>query len=197
MGRIKPQDLLQQSKKKKAPGRMSVTAIVSYCLILLLTLFFLYSTYKHWSLRYLRLVLRSSVQTENVESGFGGGHAFVDSKKYDLPGCVQYVFLLKHEAFMFGASKTKHDDLGSELLITTAPIPDPSEKLMVLDGKSKRTYLKAVVLIRSFSMLPWSSIPDCVLPVKLAIGTAVHFGMSHIPLEGTTMVWRSAENQAV
>ena len=41
---------------------------------------------------------------------------------------------LKHEAFMFGASKTKHDDRGSELLITTAPIPDPSEKLMVLDG---------------------------------------------------------------
>uniref|UniRef100_B9GSU6 Uncharacterized protein n=1 Tax=Populus trichocarpa TaxID=3694 RepID=B9GSU6_POPTR len=51
MARIKPQDLLQQSKKKKAPSRMSVTSIVSYCLILLLTLFFLYSIYKHWSLR--------------------------------------------------------------------------------------------------------------------------------------------------
>ncbi|KAL9360302.1 hypothetical protein Peur_048425 [Populus x canadensis] len=51
MARIKPQDLIQQSKKKKAPSRMSVTAIVSYCLILFLTLFFLYSTYKHWSLR--------------------------------------------------------------------------------------------------------------------------------------------------
>ncbi|KAG6787029.1 hypothetical protein POTOM_008657 [Populus tomentosa] len=120
--------------------------------------------------------------------------SFSSKSEFDI-GSVSKI--LKHEAFMFGASKTKHDDLGSELLITTAPIPDPSEKLMVLDGKSKRTYLKAVVLIRSFSMLPWSSIPDCVLPVKLAIGTAVHFGMSHIPLEGTTMVWRSAENQAV
>ncbi|KAL9397246.1 hypothetical protein Peur_011499 [Populus x canadensis] len=74
MARIKPQDLLQQSKKKKAPSRMSVTAIVSYCLILLLTLFFLYSTYKHWSLS------------------------------------------LKHEAFMFGASKTKHDDRGEDVV---------------------------------------------------------------------------------
>ncbi|KAI5599130.1 hypothetical protein BDE02_02G177400 [Populus trichocarpa] len=141
MARIKPQDLLQQSKKKKAPSRMSVTSIVSYCLILLLTLFFLYSIYKHWSLR-------------------SGGHAFVDSKKYDLPGyavcllkrgtsrgCLfhrvmkHYVIqagdggllgdtedwtlrgkhysqldtCLKREAFMFGASKTKHDDRGEDV----------------------------------------------------------------------------------
>ncbi|KAJ6404085.1 hypothetical protein OIU84_012305 [Salix udensis] len=51
MGRIKPQDLLQQSKKKKVPSRISVSTIVLSFLILLLTLFFLYSTYKHWSLR--------------------------------------------------------------------------------------------------------------------------------------------------
>ncbi|KAG5251908.1 hypothetical protein OIU76_008138 [Salix suchowensis] len=51
MGRIKPQDLLQQSKKKKVPSRISVSTIVLCFLILLLTLFFLYSTYKHWSLR--------------------------------------------------------------------------------------------------------------------------------------------------
>ena len=51
MGRIKPQDLLQQSKKKKVPSRISVSTIVLCFLILLLTLFFLYSTYKHWLLR--------------------------------------------------------------------------------------------------------------------------------------------------
>ncbi|XP_010267962.1 PREDICTED: peptidyl-prolyl cis-trans isomerase CYP21-4-like [Nelumbo nucifera] len=37
----------------------------------------------------------------------------------------------KHEAFMLGTSKTKHDDKGFELFITTAPIPDLSDKLIV------------------------------------------------------------------
>ncbi|PON93198.1 Cyclophilin-type peptidyl-prolyl cis-trans isomerase [Trema orientale] len=37
----------------------------------------------------------------------------------------------KHEAFMLGTSKTKHDSKGFELFITTAPIPDLNDKLTV------------------------------------------------------------------
>lgn len=38
---------------------------------------------------------------------------------------------MKHEAFMLGTSKAKHDKEGFELFITTAPIPDLNEKLIV------------------------------------------------------------------
>ncbi|MBA0656355.1 hypothetical protein Goklo_008720, partial [Gossypium klotzschianum] len=38
---------------------------------------------------------------------------------------------LKHEAFMLGTSKVKHDKKEFELFITTAPIPDLNEKLIV------------------------------------------------------------------
>ncbi|KAH9786826.1 peptidyl-prolyl cis-trans isomerase CYP21-4 [Citrus sinensis] len=38
---------------------------------------------------------------------------------------------LKHEAFMLGTSKAKHDNQGFDLNITTAPMPDLSEKLIV------------------------------------------------------------------
>lgn len=38
---------------------------------------------------------------------------------------------LKHEAFMLGTSKVKHDIKEFDLFITTAPIPDLNEKLIV------------------------------------------------------------------
>ncbi|XP_039035896.1 peptidyl-prolyl cis-trans isomerase CYP21-3, mitochondrial-like [Hibiscus syriacus] len=38
---------------------------------------------------------------------------------------------VKHEAFMLGTSKTKHENGAFELFITTAPIPDLNEKLTV------------------------------------------------------------------
>ena len=38
---------------------------------------------------------------------------------------------MKHEAFMLGTSKAKHDNRVFELFITTAPIPDLNEKLIV------------------------------------------------------------------
>ena len=38
---------------------------------------------------------------------------------------------LKHEAFMLGTTKAKHDNKDFELFITTAPIPDLNEKLVV------------------------------------------------------------------
>ncbi|KAF8387642.1 hypothetical protein HHK36_026295 [Tetracentron sinense] len=37
----------------------------------------------------------------------------------------------KHEAFMLGTSKAKHDNNGFELFITTAPIPNLNDKLIV------------------------------------------------------------------
>ncbi|CAH9135630.1 unnamed protein product [Cuscuta epithymum] len=38
---------------------------------------------------------------------------------------------LKHEAFMIGTSKAKHEVGGFDIFITTAPIPDLSEKVLV------------------------------------------------------------------
>ncbi|XP_016444725.1 peptidyl-prolyl cis-trans isomerase CYP21-3, mitochondrial [Nicotiana tabacum] len=38
---------------------------------------------------------------------------------------------LKHEAFMLGTSKTKHESGGFDLFITTAPIPDLNDKINV------------------------------------------------------------------
>lgn len=37
----------------------------------------------------------------------------------------------KHEAFMLGTSKSKQDSRGFELFITTAPIPNLNDKLIV------------------------------------------------------------------
>ncbi|KAK8588188.1 hypothetical protein V6N13_087133 [Hibiscus sabdariffa] len=44
---------------------------------------------------------------------------------------------LKHEAFMLGTSKAKPDDKAFELFITTAPIPDLNEKLIVFGKVTK------------------------------------------------------------
>lgn len=41
------------------------------------------------------------------------------------------MFSLKHEAFMLGTSKAKHDGGGFDLFITTAPIPDLNDKINV------------------------------------------------------------------
>ncbi|GMP42316.1 hypothetical protein CsSME_00012104 [Camellia sinensis var. sinensis] len=49
MARIKPQALLQQSKKKKDPSRIGATAVILYSLIIVVMVFFLFSTYRHWT----------------------------------------------------------------------------------------------------------------------------------------------------
>lgn len=38
---------------------------------------------------------------------------------------------MKHEAFMLGTSKGKYINKGFDLFITTAPIPDLNEKLII------------------------------------------------------------------
>ncbi|GMI66643.1 Cyclophylin 21-4 [Hibiscus trionum] len=200
MARIKPQALLQQSKRKKGPSRISLTTIIMSTLIVVLIVFFVYASYRHWT-------QRSIIHIENKQSVIEGDNSFMDSKKSDLPGYAildttkgsitvelfkdsspevvdqfldlcqrarfngmlfrhvikhyviqagdsdklgaaedwtlkgkQYNQLdtsLKHEAFMLGTSKAKHDDKGFELFITTAPIPDLNEKLIVFGKVTK------------------------------------------------------------
>uniref|UniRef100_A0A6N2N266 Uncharacterized protein n=1 Tax=Salix viminalis TaxID=40686 RepID=A0A6N2N266_SALVM len=77
MGRIKPQALLQRSKKKKAPSQISVAFILICCLIFILTVFFMYSTYKNWSLSFVierALVLQESIQHHLVQEMFYDNH---------------------------------------------------------------------------------------------------------------------------
>ncbi|KAF5737056.1 peptidyl-prolyl cis-trans isomerase cyclophilin-type family protein [Tripterygium wilfordii] len=192
MARIKPQALLIQSKKKKGPSRISATTIV-LCTSIVALIILLFTTYRHWS-------RRSRDQIGTTQSVFEDTNAFIDSKKYDIPGFVildtskgQVVVELfkdgspqivdkfidlcqkgyfkgmpfnhviknfvihggnseglgaaeewtskgklhdqlatspKHEAFMLGTSKTSDRKL-FELYITTAPIPDLNDKLLV------------------------------------------------------------------
>ncbi|XP_030947119.1 peptidyl-prolyl cis-trans isomerase CYP21-4-like isoform X1 [Quercus lobata] len=195
MARIKPQALLQQSKKKKGPARMSLTTIILFSLIVVLIVFFLFSTYRHWT-------HRSRLQSGNGLFISEGENEFGDPKKSDVPGyavlntskghiavelykesspevvdefidlcqkghfngmpfnhVIKHTLIqagknqefgasedwtsrgkhysqldsssLKHEAFMLGTSKGKRDNKGFELFITTAPIPNLNEKVIV------------------------------------------------------------------
>ncbi|XP_004249477.1 peptidyl-prolyl cis-trans isomerase CYP21-4 [Solanum lycopersicum] len=74
MARIKPQALLLQSKKKKAPSGVSVPTIIVYILIVAVMVFSLFSTYKYWS-------RRSILQTQDGISN----RKFIERKKSDIP----------------------------------------------------------------------------------------------------------------
>ncbi|KAL2556488.1 Peptidyl-prolyl cis-trans isomerase CYP21-4 [Forsythia ovata] len=194
MARIKPQTLLQQSKKKKGPSRISVATTVIYGLIVAGMVLFIFATCRYWS-------RRSEVHMEDALSAVEHDNAFGKTKKVDIPryavistskgsitveiykegspevveefvdscskGRFKGMFFnrviknfviqggdddsagttedwtlrgkhygqldtsLKHEAFMLGTSKTKHDGGRFDLLITTAPIPDLNEKVNV------------------------------------------------------------------
>ncbi|KAF7809578.1 peptidyl-prolyl cis-trans isomerase CYP21-4-like [Senna tora] len=182
MGRIKPQALLQQSKRKKGPARISATTIIFYTLILVLIVFFVFSGYRYWSHRSRFRSENQMLVSEHISNS-------MDSKKSELPGFAvlntskgsivvelykesapevvdEFIDLcqkghfkgmlfhrdnqakggtedwnvrgkhytsMKHEAFMLGTSKGKHGNKGKgfDLYITTAPIPDLNEKLIV------------------------------------------------------------------
>lgn len=51
MARIKPKQLLIQSKTKKAPSRVSYYTIITWNLIVILVVLSLYATYSHWHQR--------------------------------------------------------------------------------------------------------------------------------------------------
>ncbi|KAL8191970.1 hypothetical protein R6Q57_028091 [Mikania cordata] len=79
MARIKPQALLQQSKKKKAPRSISITTIALYSVVTVVMVFFLFATYRHWSQRFVAISKKSSLIPNPVEDDFS------DSKKSDVP----------------------------------------------------------------------------------------------------------------
>ncbi|KAK1408917.1 hypothetical protein QVD17_41076 [Tagetes erecta] len=78
MARIKPQALLQQSKKKKTPRSISIPTIALYSVVTVVMVFFLFATYRHWS-------RRSILQTEEVTSNSQVEDDFSDPKKSDVP----------------------------------------------------------------------------------------------------------------
>ncbi|XP_026436920.1 peptidyl-prolyl cis-trans isomerase CYP21-4-like [Papaver somniferum] len=61
----------------------------------------------------------------------GDSQTLGSAEDWTLSGKHPSELSLKHEAFMLGTSKLKHDNKGFELFITTAPIPDLNEKLIV------------------------------------------------------------------
>ncbi|KAL2347915.1 hypothetical protein Fmac_001915 [Flemingia macrophylla] len=189
MARIKPQALLQQSKRKKGPSHISGTTSIFYTLIFVVIMFFLFATYSHWS-------TRTTFQPESYISVSEDENTIVESKKSDIPeyavvitskgsiivelfkesapevvdefidlcqkGHFKGMFFhqvikhyviqaghkgpgatedwnllgkkyasMRHEAFMLGTSKGKYFNKGFDLFITTAPIPDLNEKLIV------------------------------------------------------------------
>uniref|UniRef100_A0A6N2MYV5 PPIase cyclophilin-type domain-containing protein n=1 Tax=Salix viminalis TaxID=40686 RepID=A0A6N2MYV5_SALVM len=178
MARIKPQALLNQSKRKKGPARISATTIFLCNLVVVVIVLSLVATYKHWS-------QRSRNQPVSGLSTFKDtANSLTESKKYDLPGyailntskgyitvelykdgspmivdnfldlCQKEYFkglpfhhVIKHYVIQAGhgqglgaaedwTTKGKlHSRLatstGFELFITTAPIPDLNDKLLV------------------------------------------------------------------
>ncbi|GLT98996.1 hypothetical protein SLE2022_164670 [Rubroshorea leprosula] len=80
MGRIKPQALLVQSKRKRGPTKISGTTILLCNIIILLIVLSLIATYRHWS--------KSSGDQKGTagSSTFEESNRVEDSKKYDLPG---------------------------------------------------------------------------------------------------------------
>jgi hypothetical protein len=60
---------------------------------------------------------------------------------------------MKHEAFMLGTSKGKHTNKGFDLFITTAPIPDLNEKLIVFGQVIKGEDVVQVIDFALFSLL--------------------------------------------
>ncbi|KAL3652929.1 hypothetical protein CASFOL_002610 [Castilleja foliolosa] len=78
MAKIKPQALLQQSKKKKGPNRISAVTIVIYGFIVVVMAFFLFTSYRYWN-------RRSKFQMEDMLSGVEHDSSRVDIKKVDVP----------------------------------------------------------------------------------------------------------------
>ncbi|CAN4117143.1 unnamed protein product [Withania somnifera] len=85
MGKIKPQALLLQSKKKKGPSRISVPTIMLYGLIVAVMVFFLVATYRHWS-------GRSMIHTQEDLSTTEGENSFMEHKRSDVDG-PKYAFI--------------------------------------------------------------------------------------------------------
>uniref|UniRef100_A0A0E0Q844 PPIase cyclophilin-type domain-containing protein n=2 Tax=Oryza TaxID=4527 RepID=A0A0E0Q844_ORYRU len=188
MARIKPKQLLIQSKTKKAPTRISYSTIVTWNLIVILVALSLYATYRHWHHRPMLETEMDLPRAEHVGRSEDStktsrpSYAVIDTAKgsitieiykdasadvvdrfsnhfkgmpfrhviknfviqggdFDFNGAAQEWILKakasgenalspKHEAFMIGTTKNPNNK-GFDLFITTAPIPDLNDKLVV------------------------------------------------------------------
>ncbi|XP_052311015.1 peptidyl-prolyl cis-trans isomerase CYP21-4 isoform X2 [Populus trichocarpa] len=158
MARIKPQALLNQSKKKKGPARISATTIFLCNLVVLVIILSLVATYRHWSQRSKNQpgsglstfeIQRSMISLVMLQKGYFKGipfhhvikHYVIQAGHSQGLGAAEdwttkgklhsrLATSPKHEAFMIGTSKTR-DSTGFELFITTAPIPDLNDKILV------------------------------------------------------------------
>uniref|UniRef100_M4ELC7 Peptidyl-prolyl cis-trans isomerase n=1 Tax=Brassica campestris TaxID=3711 RepID=M4ELC7_BRACM len=81
MARIKPQALLNQSKKKKGPSRISISTIVVCNLVVAVVVLSLVTTYRHWSQSDRVLILMNLLCV-----AFQDTNAVSQQKNYDLPG---------------------------------------------------------------------------------------------------------------
>lgn len=79
MAKIKPQALLQQSKKKKGPRSISVTTIVLYGLLVVLLVFFLLGSYRHFTQRFVSpfLVLLSFLKINGINAACSNFEVFL------------------------------------------------------------------------------------------------------------------------
>jgi len=68
MGRIKPQTLLQQSKKKKGPARISVSTIIVCNLIIIFLMFSLVAIYRQRAKRAMNRATSGSDSDEEMEN---------------------------------------------------------------------------------------------------------------------------------
>ncbi|KAK3127014.1 hypothetical protein QOZ80_7AG0566940 [Eleusine coracana subsp. coracana] len=193
MARIKPKQLLLQSKTKKGPTRISYSTIITWNLIVILVVFSLYATYRHWHQRSAQDVEMDLHRAEHAERSDDPrttsrpGYAVMNTPKgpitieiykdasadvvdkfinlckskhfkgmsfrhviknfvihggdFDFDGAAQEWILKakasgkndlssRHEAFMIGTAKNPNNK-GFDLFITTAPIPDLNDKLVV------------------------------------------------------------------
>ncbi|CAA3006672.1 peptidyl-prolyl cis-trans isomerase CYP21-3, mitochondrial-like [Olea europaea subsp. europaea] len=81
MARIKPQALLQQSKKKKGPSRVSVATTVIYGIVVVGMVLFIFATCRYWSKR-SKLHMEDTLSAVEHDNAFGDSR---DTKKVDIP----------------------------------------------------------------------------------------------------------------
>ncbi|XP_020182610.1 peptidyl-prolyl cis-trans isomerase CYP21-4 isoform X2 [Aegilops tauschii subsp. strangulata] len=176
MARLKPKQLLIQSKTKKGPSRISYSSIITWKLIVVLVVLSLYATYRHWHHRpafeaemdlpraEIMDTLKGSITIEISKDASAGvvdrfinlcksdyfkgmpfrhviKNSVIHGGDFDLNGAAHEWILKakasgenalspKHEAFMIGTTRSPNSK-GFDLFITTAPIPDLNDKIVL------------------------------------------------------------------
>jgi peptidylprolyl isomerase domain and WD repeat-containing protein 1 len=149
MAKIKPQALLQQSKKKKGPSRISITNIVIYSLAVLLVVFVLFSAYRRWTDR-----SDSEIPTHSGRSVLEDA-AFPGMKKSNVP--------------RFATLDTGKGSVTIELFTDTAPSVVDHFMKLCQDGYFKGFLFRRVVkhsLIQAGDSGEFDAVKDWALQRK-------------------------------